>query len=92
MGGQEKKLICCYAMNLRSVILNTSHITLCACVHLDPVSVIFRWRFRRIAIIDSSFRHVRLPTWNNSAPSRRTFTKFGISGFLEDLLKDFDFD
>ena len=56
--GLEKKLICRYAKNLRPIGLNTSHITVCICVHLDPVIVIICRHFRRIAIIDSSFRHV----------------------------------
>jgi hypothetical protein len=87
-GWSGNKLICRYAMNLLPFSLNTLHITVDACIHLDYVSVIFCRRFRRIARIDSSFRQVCLPAWTHSAPSRRIFKKFNISWFLEYLLRN----
>jgi hypothetical protein len=74
------------------ISLNTSHIKVCECPHLNPVSVILCTRLRRIARSDSSYRDVCLSTWKNTATSRGIFTKFDIWRFLENLLKNFKFD
>jgi hypothetical protein len=42
-------------------------------------------------ILVSSCQSVRLPAWNNSAPSGQIFLKFHISVFFENLLRNSKF-